>query len=591
MAMIRELRVRNLAIVEEFSIELAPGLNVLTGETGAGKSLLIDSLEFLNGARGSTESIRSGEEKMSAEAVFELPEQYREFLEESGIEPELDGPSVQIIVRRELGASGRGRVVVNGTPLAVRELQSVTSPLLEIHGQTQSHGRIAGRTFLDLLDRFANNESALTRVGAIYEQWKTIAAKRNEFLEAHRNRSLKVDVLRFQIEELQSPALEKDEEEALRKERALLVNAQETLEATQGAIVMLDDDESSATSQIARASSLLHPLARKIGEVERLAAELDEVRYRLEDVIRSIHALTSEVRHDPERVDFVESRLATIERLKKKYAAASVAELLEHLEKVRSEIEALDDYEGTLARLESEHSAVVADYSREAHQISESRRKASAKLEKAIQQELDDLAMSGARISISLQQTADSLSPVERNGKGVVFGPSGFDRVEILLQPNRGEELRPLHRIASGGELSRIQLAIAAALFRHSNMDGGATLVFDEIDAGIGGRVAGVVGKKLRDLAAKNQLLCVTHLPQIAAMGHAHFHVWKEETGTRTRARIAQLTTREQRVEEIGRMLGGERLTGSALAHAAELLDGIVVANDPTQGKRSGVHN
>lgn len=590
MAMIRELRVRNLAIVEEFSIELAPGLNVLTGETGAGKSLLIDSIEFLNGARGSTDSIRSGEERMTAEGVFELPAHYRSFLEANGIEPELEGPAIQIIVRRELGTSGRGRVSVNGTPLAVRELQTLTSPLLEIHGQSQSHGRIAGRTFLDLLDRFAGNEAVLERVSAIYEQWKSVSEKLTAFREAHRDRSLKVDLLRFQMEELKAAALHEDEEAPLRTERALLANAQETLEATQGAITVLDEDELSATSQIARASSLLHPLARKIGQVEGIAAELDDVRYRLEDVIRSIQNLAGEVRHDPDRLEFVESRLATIERLKKKYAVSSTAELLDHFEKVQAEVDALDDYDGTLARLESEHSAIVEDYSQDAQQLSDSRQKAAAKLEKAVQQELNDLAMSGARISISLQQSPDSTSPVERNGKGVVFGPTGFDRVEILLQPNRGEDLRPLNKIASGGELSRIQLAIAAALFRNSGMDGGATLVFDEIDAGIGGRVADVVGRKLRELAARNQLLCVTHLPQIAAMGHAHFHVFKEESGSRTRARIEKLQSRDQRVEEIGRMLGGETVTGSARAHAGELLDGVAAA-DPGPKKKTGVQS
>lgn len=569
--MIRQLRVRNLAIVEEFSIELGSGLNVLTGETGAGKSLLIDSLEFLSGARGSSESVRTGEEKLSAEATFEVPASFGEALATLGLEPEAAGEELQIIVRRELTRAGRGRVVVNGDALAVRELQALTGQLLEIHGQTQSHARIAGKSFLEVLDRFGTNAPLVTQVRELYKQWKAAADRLSELQAAHRDRSLKLDLLKFQIDDITSARLENGEEENLRSERSLLAHAREMISATAGALALLDEEEDSASSQIARASSLLHPLTKSIAEIAKIAAELDDVRFRLDDVVRNIASLGGGVRHDPERLEEVESRLATIERLKRKYGG-TIEEVLVHLDGSVQEFESLNDYEGTLQKLDQEHARLLEAYEIAASRLSERRQKNAASLEKAVQIELSDLAMSGTRISITLQTLPSTASPLERGGMKIDFGPDGFDRVEVLIAPNRGEELRSLQKIASGGELSRIQLAIAAALFRGVGFEGGATLVFDEIDAGIGGRVADVVGRKLRELAEKNQLVCVTHLPQIAAMGQSHFRVWKEEHAGRTRARIEKLEQRELRVEEIARMLGGETITDSARTHASELL-------------------
>lgn len=569
--MIRQLRVRNLAIVEEFSLELGSGLNVMTGETGAGKSLLIDSLEFLSGARGSSDSVRTGEEKLSAEATFEVPASFREPLEEAGVEPESAGQALQVIVRRELTSTGRGRVLVNGASLAVRELQNLTAGLLEIHGQTESHARIAGRSFLEVIDRYGSTEGLVQQVRDLYKEWKSAAEKLRELRQAHRDRSLKLDLLRFQIDDIASARLESGEEDRLRSERALLAHAQEMLSAASGALTLLDEDEASASSQIARATSLLHPLTRSIAEVEKIASELDDVRFRLDEVVRLIARLAGDVRHDPERLEEIEARLATIERLKRKYGS-SVDEVIAHVEASQMEFESLSDYEGTLKKLEAEHDRVLAAYEKTATTLSDRRQRSAAALEKSVQNELSDLAMSGTRISISIHTEGSPDSPLEQGGRKIAFGPDGFDRVEVLIAPNRGEDLRPLQRIASGGELSRIQLAIAAALFRSTGVEGGATLVFDEIDAGIGGRVADVVGRKLRELSEKNQLLCVTHLPQIAAMGETHFRVWKEEHDGRTRARIEKLADRQERVEEVARMLGGETVSDSARAHASQLL-------------------
>src|SRR5437764_1184983 len=437
--MITYLKVRNLAIVEELAIEPGAGLNVLTGETGAGKSLLIDSLELLRGARSSTDSIRAGAEKMTAEAVFEIPPAAAEAIASLGVE--IDGG--ELIVKREVAANGRGR---------------------------------------------------------------------------------------------------------------------ELAEAAGGAFSLVEDDESSALAQLGRAAHLMQPLSREVAELGAIASELQDAIYRLQETARSLSRLAESVRHDPARLEEIEDRLATIDRLNKKYGG-SVEAVLGHLGAIQDEPDRLSDYDANVEKLQRIEQQRAAAYRDAAEKLSASRAKAAKAFEKAIQDELNDLAMERTTVRIVISAAAAPSA-------------AGFDDVEILIAPNRGEEPKPMQRIASGGELSRIQLAIAAALFKTSPAAAAATLVFDEVDAGIGGRVAEVVGRKLQQLAAKNQVICVTHLPQIASFAATHFYVWKEDAGGHTCARIRRLDDDEQRVAEIARMLGGESVPASAVLHARELLDG-----------------
>jgi DNA repair protein RecN (Recombination protein N) len=286
---------------------------------------------------------------------------------------------------------------------------------------------------------------------------------------------------------------------------------------------------------------------------------LQEIVYRLQDTARSLSSLGDSVRLDPARLDAVEERLVTIERLKKKYGG-SIEAALQHLQNIRQEHDRLNDFETSLEKLQKLEQQRRSAYRSDAEKLSAARKKAARALETAIQKELQDLAMETTTVRITLEESSE--------------GEAGFDRVEILVAPNRGEDPKPMQRIASGGELSRIQLAIAAALFKASPRSAGTTLVFDEIDAGIGGRVAEVVGRKLQELAGSNQIICVTHLPQIASFASTHFFVWKEDTRGHTRARIRRLDDGEERVAEIARMLGGEKIPASAVVHARQLLDG-----------------
>ncbi|MFA6958207.1 MAG: DNA repair protein RecN [Thermoanaerobaculia bacterium] len=579
--MLTYLKVRNLAIVEEFEIEPGPGFNVLTGETGAGKSLLIDSLEFLSGARGSTESIRSGADKMSAEAIFHLPSRAASTFEEYGVEVEVANGAGDIVVRRELASTGRGRVSINGAILAVRELERGMDPILEIHGQEASHDRIAGQGFRELVDAYAGLDTTRSRAREAHAAWKESAAELSRLRGAEQDRALKLDLLRYQIDEISAAKLEASEEDDLRGERAMLANAQQLTEATSAAFAALDEDEDSALARIARAEQSLEPLGRGIEDVRRIAAELADIRYRLQESARDIGHFGSTIRHDPARLDIIEERLATIERLKRKYGA-TVAEVLAHFEAIKVEHDQLADFEAATGRLAAEEEKRFAAWRSIGAELSKARAKAASRFEKEIEQELRDLAMERTSIRVALGVHESSDSRLQVDGRGIGFGADGWDVVDVLIAPNRGEELRPMSKIASGGELSRIQLAIAAALFKHADTTD-ATLVFDEVDQGVGGRVAEVVGRKLRELARTNQVICVTHLPQIAGLGETHFRVWKEESAGRTVARIARLDTREERVDEIARMLAGVEVSASARAHAAELLS----ASDAESGRKS----
>lgn len=555
--MITYLKVRNLAIVEELAIEPGPGLNVLTGETGAGKSLLIDSLEFLRGARGSTEMIRGGSDRMTAEAVFHLPATLRAQLDELGIECE-HAENIELIVRREIASSGRGRVLINGSPLAVRELGAAMDAVLEIHGQHDSHSRVAGQTYRELVDEYGGHDALVDETRKSYSEWKVAADQLREMSDAQRDRALRLDLLKYQLDEISAAKVDPAEKETLRTDKAILSHAREMIEATSGAYQLIDDDESSAIVQLGRALHLLQPLSKQIDEIGRIAGDLQDALYRVQDLGRTLSDLSESTRHDPARLEQIEDRLVTIERLEKKYGG-SIEAVLEHLGRIQDEYERLVDYESSLEKLQHAEQTRIAAYRRTADKLSAARKKAGRAFEQAIQKELNDLAMerTTVRIVVEREETAREY---------------GLDRIEILIAPNRGEEPKAMQRIASGGELSRIQLAIAAALFKASTRAAAATLVFDEIDAGIGGRVAEVVGRKLQELSARNQVICVTHLPQIAGFGTTHFYVWKEDAEGHTRARIRRLDDGEERVQEIARMLGGEKISASAVAHARELL-------------------
>src|SRR3954452_5770986 len=384
--MITYLKVRNLAIVEGFAIEPGAGLNVLTGETGAGKSLLIDSLEFLRGARGATEMIRAGAEKMSAEAVFDVPA--GEALDAIGV----DTNDSEVIVKREIGTNGRGRVLINGSPLSVRELGTAMDSFLEIHGQHESHSRVAGQGYRELLDDYGDHAAPVAAVREAHASWREAADHLRELTDAQRDRTLRLDLLRYQIDEIAAAKIDPAEEESLRGERSMLANARQLAEATSGAFALVDDDESSALSQLSRALHLVEPLAKEIADIATISAELTDAIYRLQETSRGLSRLSDSVRHDPVRLEEIEDRLVTIERLKKKYGG-SVESVLAHLGAIQDEFEQLSDYETSVDKLQRIEEQRFASWRKAAEGLSSARKKAAKKFESAIQSELNDLAM------------------------------------------------------------------------------------------------------------------------------------------------------------------------------------------------------
>ena len=468
--------------------------------------------------------------------------------------------TIELIVKREIAVNGRGRVLINGSPLSVRELAEAMDAVLEIHGQSESHHRIAGQTFRELVDQYGEPRTLLAATRTSYRAWREAADQLRELSEAQRDRSLRLDLLKYQIDEI-SAATARSRRRGIAARRAKHARARARDDRGDRRRVQPRRRRRIVGADAARARGASAPAAGARDQRDRP----DRLRARrcdlppAGDLARTLQHLSDSVRHDPARLEAIEERLVTIERLNKKYGG-SIAAVLDHLSRISDEFEKLNDFEGSIEKLQQVEAQSSGAYRKAAEKLSTARRKSAESFQKAIETELRDLAMERTTVRIA----------VDREER---FGPDGFDQVEILVAPNRGEEPKAMQRIASGGELSRIQLAIAAALFKASGRAAAATLVFDEIDAGIGGRVAEVVGRKLRELSAANQVICVTHLPQIASFGSTHFYVWKEDAKGQTRARIRRLDSDDERVTEIARMLGGEKIAASAVAHARELLE------------------
>jgi DNA repair protein RecN (Recombination protein N) len=553
--MLRRLSVKNFAIVEDLEIELAAGLTVVTGETGAGKSILVDALALLAGGRGSSELVREGAPRLSVSGEFDSDAALRRLLAEAG----LPAGSDTVLVRRELSADGRGRAFVEDVPASVRTLARVGERLVSIHGQNSEQELVEAEAALELLDSFAQagRESGATAEAA--GSWKE-SRDRLESLEAsRRDRRAQLETLDHQIREVEAAAPRAMEEEELERERGRLAHADRLRRAGEAALAALSEDEGSAADRLGEAARAFAELAA-IDPAEQVhREEAEELKRRVADLAAAARDAASGVESDPDRLTAIESRLELLSRLKRRYGCG-ISELPGALERWKREREELANAEDALERLGKEEAAAAQKYRAAARALSEKRAGAAPRLSAAVEKEIRALAMEQARFRIAL-------SNVESDDPRA----SGAETAAFLFAPNPGEAEKPVEKIASGGELSRLQLAIQSVAAGRGRR--GRTLVFDEVDAGIGGRTAEVVGRKLRALAAHDQILCVTHIPQIAALADSHFHAEKSAVEGRTVASVRPLTGRE-RVAEIARMLAGETVPETALKHAAALLAG-----------------
>ncbi|HEX6900941.1 MAG TPA: DNA repair protein RecN [Thermoanaerobaculia bacterium] len=568
--MLREIHVRNMAVLAEASVELGQGFNVLSGETGAGKSIIVDSLALLAGARASAEMVRTGAEALTVSGVFE-PEGdgWRGVLEEAGLEAEGD----EVLVRREIGRSGRNRVFVNDQPTTLRLLTDLAPYLLRIHGQRDELGLIEPDLQRALLDRSGGPEAGplLARVAEAFERHARLAERLESLTGDDRMRRERLDLLRFQAGEIDAAKLRAGEETELKSERDVLRNAEAITTALGTASALLFEEEGAALDRVAKARTSLEEVEAWEPQAAGWSAELEEVRIRLSELSRALQHRLDGLEADPARLNFVEERLAVIERLCRKHGGDSAAVLARRAE-IEAELAELEGDAENRDELEMKVEAALKDYRDAALALSKAREAWGQALTQRIEGELKDLGLARARLSVALERRRRSGSPLILDGEGTDFGRDGVDQVVFLFAPNPGEPPRPMAKIASGGELSRIHLALQLAT-RGEAEKANPTLVFDEVDTGIGGAEAAALGAKLQRLAKGGQILAVTHLPQVASHGDLHFRVSKKVDAGRTSVKVEELTAKS-RVEEVARMLAGKKVTDLSLSHAEELISG-----------------
>ena len=561
--MLRLIRIRNLALIKELEIEFGRGLNLLTGETGSGKSILVDALGLVLGARSSQDMIRSDCDAAVVEGIFEIGSDHRAatVVAGSGFDSEDDC----LLIRREISVSGRNRVFINNHLATVATLKEIGEKLADIHGQQEQRSLLDLSTHLEWLDAYGGNSELVNEVRARYKKLRETARQLEAVTTNEQERLRRMDILQFQIDEIRSVNPQPGEKESLENERTILANGEKILGMATEIHATLYESESSVLRQLSHLEKQIDDLARLDPSWGSHRETLQESRYKLEDVAFAARDYAAGSDFSPERLEQVNERLYALEKLMKKYGA-STANVLEYLGNCSKELEELVSYADSSAKLQEELRLDLESYRLSAEKLSVKRRQDAERIEREIRKEFTALAMERMemRVRFHARNPDGGPSPIP-----TFYGLNGMDHVEFLIAPNKGEEMKPLARIASGGELSRLMLSIRSVC---GGDESGRTLVFDEVDAGIGGRVAEAVGKRLRDIAEENQVLCVTHLPQIAAFARNHFNVSKEVVGSRTETAVKHLNEME-RVEELSRMLGGETITETARRHAIEMLE------------------
>ncbi|MGA7631233.1 MAG: DNA repair protein RecN [Terriglobales bacterium] len=572
--MLVELRLENYAVIDNVAIEFASGLNLLTGETGAGKSILIDALGLLLGEKASSDVIRAGTERAVIAAVFEsegvAARSIESILETNGLDAENSSEngseSGSLILRREIAAGGKGRVFVNNQPATVAVLKQIAPHLAVIHAQNEAILRFDAAARQDLLDAYAAVE--LKDVAAAFAHWKQIRGRIAELEQDEQDRMRLLDLWNFQCREIEEARLRAGEDEELEAEKRVLANAEKIYGAAINAFDLLYEGNASTSSSLRAAQKHIEELARYEPQFQEALAALESARISVEDVGATLRDYAGGIQASPERLAEIEERLAVLDRLKRKYGP-TLAQTIAFGEDIRHKLLEMENKDQVLLELRALLAVAGGEYRKAARAVSRERSEAARRLEKLVEAEINDLAMR-ATFRIAVEESDDETH----------WAPSGINQVIYRITTNAGEALRPLDEIASGGELSRVMLALKASVEAGTNAAGTSkkksaavqrTLVFDEIDTGIGGRAAEAVGKKLKALSRGNQVLCVTHLPQIATFADHHFVIEKRETGGRATTTVREITG-EERTEEVARMLSGAKLTETSRRHAEQMI-------------------
>ncbi len=558
------LRVRNFAIIEELEVELDGGLNIVTGETGAGKSILVDALQLVLGARGRPEVVRTDADAAEVEALFDVSDEIDalDALREQGLET--DG---QLVIRRVVNASGRTRAYVNGRLATLGQLREVTKGLADISSQHEFHSLADPRNHLAYLDAFADHEPLIQEVNAAHAALVEAAARLEEVVSEERGRADREDLLRFQISEIDALADVLKNEDALLAERERLRHAENLGSTTGKAETQLYSADDAICGSLSRIATSVEQASRFDPTLGAVSEQIRDALVQLEDAASELGRYARDLFFDPERLTQLEEELDQLQRLKRKYGG-SRADVIAHRDQAKAELDSLEQYEERVDRCQRQCDEALERAAAVALSLRKKRQSAARRLSKAISEELSSLGMGEAKVTVEL--AALEGGPRELQVSGARLSPSGIDRAELLIAPNPGEEAKPLRKVASGGELSRSMLAIKRVL---AGLGPANLYVFDEVDAGVGGAIAEVIGRKIHDVAQHSQVLCITHLPQISAYADAHYRVHKEVVGERTKSDIRLLSDAE-RLEEIARMLGGVRVTEQARAAAQQLIQG-----------------
>ena len=556
--MLETLHIQNYALIDDLEVELGTGFNVLTGETGAGKSIIVGALNLVLGARASTDSLRDPARPARVDAVFRLektPRRLKLLLEMQGIVPE-DGT---LILSRVITQEGRTRAYACGSPVPVSVLSDIGDELVDLHGQHEHQSLLRPERQLDLLDTFAENEELVDQIAVCVTELHSLSKTVTELEADDRERTRRVDFLRHEVAEIDAAALENGEEETLRTRRNLITNAERLFSsATHARATLYDGEDGSVISLIDQATHDLTDLTAIDVQFRSLDERLANARFLIEEISEELRQYSERMEFDPEELERLNQRINLIQDLKRKYGS-SVEAILEYRNHSSAEIAAFDERDQRLVETRARYRAQLDQAQKKADQLSQKRKSAARKLDKAVSTVVQDLGMKGGRFETAFTFTELSVR--------------GIDTVEFLLAANPGEKLKPLRSVASGGEISRIMLAIKAVF---ANADKIPTLVFDEIDAGVGGHIARNVAAKIDDLAQSHQILCITHLAQIAALAQNHYCVTKETQKTHTISSVVKLSD-EKRIEEIARLLDGS-VSDVSVKHATVMLRDVSIA-------------
>ena len=564
--MLKELRIKNFAIVENLEVEFFKGLNVLTGATGAGKSIIIGALNLALGERASSEMIRTGADCAIVEAVFEIKPKnpIEKNLSESGILC----PEGQLIIRREISSKGSGKCFLNDRLVTLANLKSVGDLLADLHGQHEHQSLLDSREHLAYLDNYSEVGDLLARVGNDYSKLKKKLEELEELKKIDELSREKKELYQFQINEITRAGLSVEEEEKLPTEKKILENSEALFQIASLVFQELYDIDGSIIERL----SLTKKELEKGGEYDPRLKEhienLNSAMFQLNDSSRFLQGYKDSLNFDPEKLEKIRERLNLINSLKKKYGQ-SIEEVLNYSDKIKTDLEKIENRDELIQKTEQEIKDLRQILKKNSMLLSDKRKEKGSELSRKIKKELSFLGMERCDFEVRISWREEGNGLLETNGKRYYVDEKGLDQVEFYVSPNPGEELKPLAKIASGGEISRIMLALKSVLAKSDQIP---TMIFDEVDMGIGGEIAEAVGKRMKTLSSTHQIICITHLQQIASQADCHFKVYKEVSKNRTITNI-KLLSREERINEIARMIGGKKISDLSLEHAAEMIE------------------